>query len=267
MEHRKNIDLERLKRSVKKENILFFSHNRGGGSERFLVDNFTNAKDLGYGVFMARPCVKMISKISFSNSLNNLLPNLPGYDITNEALMVGILSEHKINIVHINSTVDFDQSIIDCVLRWKERIKFFLRVYIHDYTFICPNINLVNYEENYCGEPDENVCNSCIKKGSEFTGVKTINSWREKSNIILTAADEVIVPDEDVYKRLSGYFPNINLLIRPHENINTEKVKILDFLPKENERIKVVVVGAISIIKGYNVYFHQRFIRKKTSCQ
>jgi glycosyltransferase involved in cell wall biosynthesis len=69
----------------------------------------------------------------------------------------------------------------------------------------------------------------------------------------LSAADQVLVPDPDAAERLGGYFPDIHFEVSPHEDMNLARIR--PALPRlaPDERLRVVVIGAIGKIKGFDV--------------
>ena len=258
---RENLDTARINWAARKENVLFISHNRGGGSEKFLLEDVRREKNKGRGIFYIRPGSG--SKIKFSHLSNGFLPNSNEHVLDDMLDHYNLFRKYNIKEIHIHSTVDFDQNIVDIVAHWKEKINTILKIYIHDYTFICPKINLVNSKSEFCHEPREEICNICIKKGSQFPNVKNISSWRKRNSTLLMAADKVIVPNIDVYARLDKYFPACNLVLQPHELNSIKKVERYKIQLKGNKKIKVAVIGSIGIIKGYNCLLRAAILTRK----
>lgn len=106
---------------------------------------------------------------------------------------------------------------------------------------------------HYCGEPDEAGCNICLKeRGSDF-GIVDIHAWRTLRGNLLRKAHAVQVPDQDVADRLARYFPDVVCTVSPHEEIDFESVHIRHPKLRKNENLRIVVIGAIGKIKGYEV--------------
>jgi len=124
-------------------------------------------------------------------------------------------------------------------------------VYIHDYSWICPRLSLVGENGGYCGEPPVQECEACIQKlGTALDKILTVEALRARSARILGSASRVIVPSRDVATRMARYFPTRSTEVIGWENsivtsgaIGTTPIG----------RVHVVVIGAISIPKGYDV--------------
>jgi glycosyltransferase involved in cell wall biosynthesis len=67
------------------------------------------------------------------------------------------------------------------------------------------------------------------------------------------AANKIVVPDQDVAERLFRYFPDVNFEVFPHEAIDTRTVQTQRPKMMPNEKLRVVILGAIGQIKGFNV--------------
>src|SRR5690606_4087884 len=120
---------------------------------------------------------------------------------------------------------------------------------LHDYEVICPRINLVDRDGLYCGEPRDEACDKCLKLvGSDFE-IHSIKNWRDLHGEALRAASSVIVPDEDVSTRLIRYFPEVAIVIKPHEMLEQPQWLAGHQLLTSDEPLRVVVIGAISKIK------------------
>jgi glycosyltransferase involved in cell wall biosynthesis len=123
---------------------------------------------------------------------------------------------------------------------------------IHDYYTICPRVNLVGARRTYCGEPDAGSCDRCLATLGDDQGrpvTATITSWRERFSPLLGRARRVIVPSEDVRRRLARYFPELRVLLRPHpEELRSVQCLAVRWHPAEP--VRVVVLGTITNIKG-----------------
>jgi glycosyltransferase involved in cell wall biosynthesis len=128
-----------------------------------------------------------------------------------------------------------------------------LDINVHDYSVICPRINLADRSGLYCGEPDAQGCNTCLQRdGSDF-GVTRIEDWRAVYDHVLRAADHVLVPDPDVKQRLHRYYPDLAMEVSPHEAIDYQRIGMrLPDLAAE-QPLRIVVIGAIGKIKGFDV--------------
>jgi len=248
---REKLDCERLKRFSREQNVLMVCHNRGGGAERHAQEDARTQADLGRGVFFLRPVPGNpgFAYIQHADCIN--LPNLSSIKLSDVDLLAKRISELGISCIHTHGLVDFEPDAASSLHRVSEMTGVPLHVDIHDYKVICPRINLARTDGFYCGEPrDEKACNNCLKtEGNDF-GVNDIRQWREQHYHVLKFAERLYVPDPDVAERLTRYFPELSFQVMPHEDI--------EYHPKprpwlESEKLRVVVIGALSPIKGFNV--------------
>jgi len=124
-------------------------------------------------------------------------------------------------------------------------------VYVHDYCWICPRLMLVGGSGFYCGEPALKDCETCIRThGTELEESLTVEELRTRSAGIFERANRVIAPSRDVRSRLRRYFPGVPINVEPWE---APLVLVPPPPVAATGRIRVIVIGAISIAKGYQV--------------
>lgn len=250
--YRQRLDWARLKSHAKENNTLIVCHGRGGGTERHVQEEMEKLKQKGEGVFLLRPERDRPTHARLGHPSCKQLLNIPPMEHSDIIAMARQLKELNITAIHIHGLVDFTQAAPEHMLALVKTLNVPLLITIHDYTVICPRINLVDSEGAYCGEPSEQACNRCLKElGNDF-GAKNIRKWRAKYKKLLLESQKVLAPDADVAMRLSRYFPEIRLEIVPHEDAS--KYASRRELPAiaKDEDLRVVVVGAIGKIKGYN---------------
>jgi len=248
---RERLDMARLKRWAREENVLMACHSRGGGAERHLQEDAQKQRDRGRGVFFLRPVPGRPTHALIRHSECTHLPNFPELELKDIERMAGIISELGITCLHSHGLVDFEPQAADYIRQVCEKAKIPLHVDIHDYKVVCPRINLARNDGMYCGEPqDEQTCDDCLRKEGNDFGVTNIAEWRYMHHRVLKMAEKIYVPDEDVSDRLSRYFPDLCFRIFPHEEIEYRPVYRQ---PNPGERLRVVVIGAISKIKGYDI--------------
>ena len=124
------------------------------------------------------------------------------------------------------------------------------RIYVHDYSWVCPRLTLMGGEGVYCGEPSLSVCEVCIAThGSKLTESLTVAALRERSAGIFRRAADVVVPSRDVSARLSRYFPDVSFQVTPWEDPVIPEV---GWKPLPT-RVRVALIGAISRQKGFSI--------------
>jgi GT2 family glycosyltransferase/glycosyltransferase involved in cell wall biosynthesis len=254
-ESRSRLDWARLKQACKKENILLVSHNRGGGSERCVQETIRQLNKAGQSAFLMRPASNEPGQVLLTHSTIPRLLNLKPLCLADSHAIQVALKDLRITQIHIHGLVDFTPNAPDIFIELAHTLGTRLEVTIHDYKAICPRINLIDLEGRYCGEPDETECNRCLKERGSVFDVFDINAWRTMRGRLLQKADRVLVPDQDVANRLQRYFPYVTFTVFPHEEIDVAQVQPKHPLLKSQENLKIVVIGAIGKIKGYNVLY------------
>ena len=236
------------------KNILIVCHNRGGGAERHVQEDIRRLSREGYGVYLMRPMPGQLSHAVFSHSAATQLPNLPTVALADTAAMSMMLKDLGITEMHTHSLVDFVPEAPDHLFALVKAMGIRWEVNLHDYKVICPRINLADSTGLYCGEPSDAACNKCLRDmGSDFN-VTDIGGWRAMHRRVLQAADQVLVPDQDVAQRLERYFPAASFDVSPHEDFDFPRNPI--HIPEldADEKLRIVVIGAIGKIKGFEVF-------------
>jgi GT2 family glycosyltransferase len=247
------IDWARMLRLKREKNVLLISHSRGGGTERRVQEDIDRFMDEGYGVYLMRPVPGARGKVALGHPQARGLPNLAPVEWSDFTALKKIVEELGITTVYSHSFVDFIKEAPLYLKRLVERAGVEWVMTLHDYEMICPRINLVDDNGFYCGEPSDDGCNQCLAvHGSSFAATD-ISEWRAIHRSAMAAAAQVIVPDRDVAKRLRRYAPEVEVEVRPHEQIDPVSIRAVQAAVASDETLRIVVIGAISKLKGYEV--------------
>lgn len=251
-ESRRRLDEARLARARGDGNVLIVTHARGGGTERHIEEVVRRLKGEGKGVYYLRPDARGAGLYSAPGL--SALPNMPVVDVSNEAALRAMCVSLGISEIHVHQLVDFVDGISGALMAVAAELGLRLEIAVHDYLSICPRINLVDASGRYCGEPAEGRCNQCLAQSppAREREVGDIVRWRARSRALFEAADQVVVPDEDVSGRLGRYFPAARFLVRPHESAPVAR-RLRYASLDDHDALHVVVIGAIGGIKGYEV--------------
>lgn len=252
-EARQNLDKARLVRYSNPQNTLIISHNRGGGTERHIQEETMQLKEQGQGVFYLRPEKEGLDVVRLSHHSCINIVNLPDYSLDKNEPLIDILKEINITHVHTHGLVDYSHQAPMKVGQLVSALNCQFFIEIHDYKVICPRINLVNSEGRFCGDPTVEACQKCLSQSKNSFNQRDIVDWRSHHYRVLKQADAVYVPDEDVSNRLKRYYSDVNYVVEPHSDIDLSKVRISRPVLNENEDLQIVVIGAISRIKGFDL--------------
>ena len=249
--YRARMDLARLKRLKTARNVLLVCHNRGGGTERHLLEQSQELLAQGAAAFELRPsheagCVALLHPGLYG------LQNLAALPLHVDGMLEEALRELSISEIHLHHLIDFPSATAQHLMGAAQRLGLAIRLAVHDYYAVCPRVNLVTAEGRYCGEPTADDCNRCLAQDKMIEQTGPIESWRAQSLQLLAAAQQVIVPSADVARRLSQMAPQLQVTIEPHEDDPPPR-QLPPLRLGAGEALRVLVIGAISRIKGYDV--------------
>nr|WP_246206223.1 glycosyltransferase [Propylenella binzhouense] len=248
---RAQVDTARLRRLRGDRNVVILSHTRGGGTEQNVQQQAGTLAATGASVFFLRAAGGSRSEIRLSHLAAQNFPNVgPFFLHDRSGALRQILTDLQVSEAHIHHLMDFTPDAAERFRTVFREIAIPYTFTVHDYAVICPRINLIGREQVYCGEPPPTACNACLRKNGSEHAVTSIGLWRREHRRLLEEAAEVIVPSEDVSKRLLRYFPGLAITVRPHDDSDPSP-----FRPRLSERrvLRVGIIGAISRIKGFDV--------------
>lgn len=230
--------------------ILHVLHNLGGGILVHCQDLAAMTGKAGVRSLFLRPLDgKRLLLLDPSNGVGRLFRSDDDLD---ELVMMA--RRLKVRCVHLHHVLG--QS--DLVWALPERLGVPLDVTIHDYYWICPRVTLMDESGRYCGEPSLSACDKCVSFAGVYPGQAsrydelggTVAAWRRYHRVRLESARTVFVPSIDVLKRMTAYFPDVNVQPLPHAErlpsvIHTRKTA-------RTGRIGVAVIGGIGVHKGFD---------------
>jgi len=250
LQARRNLDWARLTKHCQHKNVLIVCHNRGGGTERQIQLMTSSFSQMGVGVFSLRPVKREPSHVQIKHQLCVDLPSIPSFQLSDVETLSQTLADLRITEIHVHGLVDFAEQAPIHITKLGMALRAPLHIHVHDYTVICPRINLIDEDGIYCGEPDSVSCNTCLgRRGNDF-GARSIENWRANNQQLLLAATAINVPNPDCSIRLSRYFPGLDFTVNPHERDMTIPQTIWT-PPKSGEKIRIIILGALGKMKGF----------------
>ncbi|HWA79866.1 MAG TPA: glycosyltransferase [Acetobacteraceae bacterium] len=229
--------------------VLLIGHGRGGGVETFLRRRQTSLRAAGLRPILLRPAVSLDGRRAaiVNDDSGEVFPNLR-FTIPDEIpALTRLLKPERVRSAELHHLVGHHHAILELC----QRLHVPYDAYLHDYAAFCARIALVGPEGRYCGEPEPRVCAACVADaGSEIEEAIAPEGLIARSSGELAGARHVIAPARDVAARYRRHFPGLAATVVPWEDDSA--------LPDANSRPfrtprTVVVIGAISIAKGYNV--------------
>jgi GT2 family glycosyltransferase len=248
--YRRNVDTQRIKiANNNAKSILMINHQMGGGTERNVreICSALAAENIGHIVlepsYLGGDMV-MLKHYTAMHTVNLLFSM--DYD---RAELIECLRELNVFHLHIHHLVNFPPRIVNLINLIKEELNLQYDFTLHDYYTICPRINLIDDNNQYCGEPEVSDCERCIQKNHSHAAGAAVWQWRDGFERLLSGARKIFAPDFDVAQRINNYYPDLEIDLRPHFEVFDN-----GFALEANEgKLKIAVVGAISGLKGSKV--------------
>jgi GT2 family glycosyltransferase/glycosyltransferase involved in cell wall biosynthesis len=246
-EARRAIDMHRLL-SDAIDPVLLVTSDLPGGVKRHVNERQSVLTTAGKAVVVLQPAGtpdqgdRIILRIE-GKGLENLVFQLP----EESAALRAFLFSLRLSRIEVHHFVGLPAATLGIITT----LGVVYEVYIHDYSWICPRLTLAGENGSYCGEPPVEECESCIRKhGTALEKSLSVKALRSRSANIFQLANTVVAPSNDVGNRLARYFPELPVKVMPWE-----KAFQPAYRPRATpgERVRVVVIGAISIPKGFQV--------------
>jgi hypothetical protein len=218
---RRRVDWVRLIKSGR-PCLLFVTHQEGGGTEKHVQD-LAGLLEPQFEVLILRPSPgnKVTLEWGRRNEEFKLYFAMPNaFDD-----LVIQLQQAAIIRVHFHHLIGHYPLIAS--LPNKLRVPYDYT--LHDHFSICPQFNLTLPDGRYCGEPDLNGCNACLK-GRPPQWPFDIITWRSYFRNLLAGAERVIGPSWDTINRIKKYTPEANFVYLPHPELHTVKVLVLGMM-------------------------------------
>jgi GT2 family glycosyltransferase len=229
--------------------VVIISHSREGGVKRRVAERCKDIAASGLRPIVLSPVRNAEDRAGcrLADASGHDFPNLRFDTSEGLAELVAFLQHDKPVSVELHHFVGHDPALFG--LAGALGVPY--DVVIHDYAWVCPRITLVGPEKRYCGEPGWNTCEACYTDlGGNIEEDINPSRLRSRSQGVLGGARRVIVPSQDVAARLKNYFPKVRYVVTPWE-------KTVAPLRRAGHRVsrlrlRVAVVGAIGIDKGYD---------------
>lgn len=243
---RKLIDIARITGSGKPV-VMNVTHNRDGGTLRHIHEieqqlrnsvTFLRLTPAPSGVTLALCGTSEAFELRF---------NLP-LELDNFLETLRILQVKHIHFHHLLGHV---QCVFDLPLLLGITHDFTA----HDYYCYCPQISLTDHTDQYCGEKGLAQCHQCLQRNPAPDNM-SIETWRYRASKLLSSCRFLFAPSQDTAQRIHKFVPAAHVQVVPHTRLFPGTAAYPQ--PKQrvvtaNAPLKVVVLGALSKIKGADV--------------
>jgi GT2 family glycosyltransferase/glycosyltransferase involved in cell wall biosynthesis len=252
-EARRRLDLARWETfRTGKQSVLLVTHDRRGGVQRRVAERAAELRAEGFRpivIWPAANCNGGDRGCLLGNGPEGGTPNLR-FSVPAELNMLTRVLEADLPVrAEVHHLIGHDHRLLDLF----KRLAIPYDVVVHDYSWLCPRINLVGVSKRYCGEPDILECEACVADAGALNNENTgPGMLRERSGIEMAGASSVVVPSADVAVRVRRHFPMIEPRVVDWED--DRSLPPPDPAPLAADGVRVVcIVGAIGVEKGYEI--------------
>ena len=236
------------RRRSRKGAVILITHARSGGVKRRVAERCHEIAASGVRPIVLAPATDVYGRTTcgLADGSGEDFPNLRFDTAKGLANLHALLRGDKPASIELHHFIGHDPGMLGLA----SALDVPYDVVVHDYAWVCPRVTLVGPDKRYCGEPGGDACEACYSDiGGNIEEDIRPSRLRLRSRAVLIAARQVIVPSHDVAARLRHYVPELTCVVTPWED---------DALPHPvadrrvtRLRMRVVVVGAIGIEKGY----------------
>ena len=120
-----------------------------------------------------------------------------------------------------------------------------VKMLFHDFFAVCPTINLLNNQDEYCNLPDCSVCNQCLKNNKSLQALDygTMEQWRDEWRTFLQSCTEVVVfsnSTKEIAEKTFGKMDNV--VVIPHQ------IGYMPQIEKKNKTTETLNIGLLGVL-------------------
>ena len=248
---RHRMDIARWDAEARAGAILLITHDREGGVRRHVLERAAELRAAGTPCIILTPNRMADGALAchLSDAGEHSYPALRFSLPDQLAELAGLLRRSRPAAIEVHHTIGHHRSI----MQLPALLGVPYDVVLHDYSWICPRINLVSVDKRYCGEPALDGCETCYADLGSATGESIgPTALRRRSADELGAARRLLAPSADLARRLQRHLPGLRPIVQPWEDDAALPSEIwLSGRPPDSP-VRVLVLGAIGVEKGFD---------------
>jgi hypothetical protein len=233
--------------------VLMIEHGWGGGVRKHIEDLAALLAREGVASFRAVPD-HTSGVLQFSVIAGSQRAYMPSPRLQDAGAIAEAFGSLSLSRIHVHSLVGYPLGSFQTLAEAIERSGLPQYFSCHDYSVVCPRINMVDWGGLYCDNRSQDHCRVCVQEPGCRFGEVDIADWRSAYRAMLERSERVFVPDPDVAERLQRYLPGLKTWrVRPHPASPTKR-RVTSSRPPPAAPIRTVgLVGAIGPEKGSGV--------------
>ena len=228
---------------VKKPMTLIFDHALGGGIQEYSIEKIETLRQ-------TEPVVR-IQGIGGSFRVSLLFgKDAISVKFSSADILYKFLLTLNIGTIYLNSLAGY-AAVLEMlrIIALLKTAKVSVRMLLHDYACICPNLRLLNYKNVYCDIPEIKECTNCLYQQKNYHDMAV---WRKQwETFLYTTADTVEVFSDASRDILLKAYPALapSVSVHPHKVAYMRPVN-----PPHGEAIVIGILGAIKTFsKGMEI--------------
>ncbi len=242
-----------------KKKILFVMHDNCVGGVELHVKDMIDGLCANYNCFLLyKEEQSLLLTVYTANDTGNFIFHLtedcthmlftvPEYKKVIRDILIGF----NIDLVHVHHTLGHTLDVFYEAFR----LNIPVVITLHDFYYLCPTINLLDIDLNYCkGVLDDERCSNCLNmKLGKIE--KTLREWRNEIQQILIGVSKIFVPNKTVKEIYCEYYQGIDAKISVIEHgIALEKSGYKPRADKK-EYFNIAFIGNVFPHKGSNIIY------------
>ena len=173
-------------------------------------------------------------------------PNLVFAGLWDDNEAIDLIRALNLKCLHLHHVLGFAPEILKLVAR----LDLPLVVTLHDYTYICPQVVLLDHRNLFCGVPSAVICHRCIAAKRPILDVANVAEWRERMHRLVSRAERIIAPSEAAVELFKRVWPDLPIQVVPHPEMD---VAPLCPAKLEVDMTVIAIIGAILSHKGASI--------------
>lgn len=240
---RQSVEFHLLRKYKNGKTILAFDHMLGGGATKYLENKKRECLDEGKQVVIIRyDYLKDLYRVSYywKNDELKMQYNKPS-DLPR------VIECLAVDEIWINELVTYPM-LYEQLKNIREttcKNHISVKMLFHDFFAVCPTINLLNNQDEYCNLPDCSVCNQCLKNNKSLQALDygTMEQWRDEWRTFLQSCTEVVVfsnSTKEIAEKTFGKMDNV--VVIPHQ------IGYMPQIEKKNKTTETLNIGLLGVL-------------------
>jgi glycosyltransferase involved in cell wall biosynthesis len=213
----------------------------GGGTANYVRDVSKLLKARGILSLFAQP--DSVGRVQLSSNFLEDTPNLIFAGLWDEVEFLHLLRDLHVARIHLHHFIGFAPEILNFI----RNLGIPVVVTLHDYSYVCPQVVLLNQSDQFCGAPDSVECNRCIAVKPPLLFTSNVAQWRRATHAILSTAERVIAPSQATAKIYNRVWPDLTIKVLAHPETALDP---LPARPKPGAIRTIAIVGTVTKQKG-----------------